>query len=75
MNNRAAPANVIAANPAIGAKSPVFAAFAFGVVDSCPVWVAVSSVDGVVSVSYTHLDVYKRQVWLNIKFASSHVNQ
>ena len=33
----AAPAIAIAAIPVIGAKSPVFAAFAFGVVDSCPV--------------------------------------
>ena len=39
VSNNAAPAKVITAKPAIGAKSPVFAAFAFGVVDSCPVCV------------------------------------
>ena len=35
----AAPATANAAIPAIGAKSPVFAAFALVVVDSCPVCV------------------------------------
>ena len=39
VSNNAAPAKVITAKPAIGAKSPVFAVFAFGVVDSCPVCV------------------------------------
>ena len=35
--SNAVPANVITANPAIGATSPVFAAFALAVVDPCPV--------------------------------------
>ena len=47
MSNNAAPANVIAAKPAIGTKSPVFAVFAFVVVLSCPVWIVLLSVDEV----------------------------
>ena len=45
--NSAAPATANTAMPAIGAMSPVFAAFAFVVVLSCPVWVALLLVVGV----------------------------
>ena len=39
---------------------------------SCGVSVSVFTASGAVPVSYTHLDVYKRQVWyIQIKFSSS----
>ena len=50
VSNIATPAKAIVANPAIGVTSPVLAAFAFVVVDSCPVCVLSALLSSGVSV-------------------------